>query len=237
MAGGGWLGEIVVEADRLTYRGALAPTALHRHHAAQVMTGAGVALEDALGGRRSVTAAVIPPDAPHRIAAPSADVTIVYLDAQSATGRRLRAATTGGGVDSWAREATGGSAPLELVHGLDATTPPAPRHRAVTRALRLLEASHDLPKVSALAASVGISPRRLRQVFVEDIGLPPRAYLRWCRVRRAAEAIARGANLTRAAHEAGFVDGAHLNRVFRRFFGIAPSELLGAVRWRMDAAD
>ena len=35
----------------------------------------------------------------------------------------------------------------------------------------------------------------------------------------------RGANLTEAAHLAGFADSAHLSRTFRAMFGVAPSLL------------
>ena len=37
--------------------------------------------------------------------------------------------------------------------------------------------------------------------------------------------IAGGSPLTRAAHEAGFSDSAHLSRTFRRMFGVAPTAL------------
>jgi AraC-like DNA-binding protein len=40
-----------------------------------------------------------------------------------------------------------------------------------------------------------------------------------------------GANLTEAAHSAGFSSSAHLSTSFRRMFGVSPSEILalGAV--------
>lgn len=54
---------------------------------------------------------------------------------------------------------------------------------------------------------------------------PWRAYLRWLRFQRAAAAIARGAALTDAAHEAGFHDAAHMTRTFKATYGLAPSQL------------
>jgi AraC-like DNA-binding protein len=56
--------------------------------------------------------------------------------------------------------------------------------------------------------------------------MPLRPYLRWLRLQQALSGIARGANLTEAAHAAGFSDSAHLSRSFRSTFGIAPSALL-----------
>jgi AraC-like DNA-binding protein len=39
--------------------------------------------------------------------------------------------------------------------------------------------------------------------------------------------VSRGATLSRAAHDAGFSDAAHLTRTFYQMFGIAPSAMLG----------
>jgi len=71
----------------------------------------------------------------------------------------------------------------------------------------------------------GLSPSRLRHLFVEQTGLPFKTYLLWLRLTRAVEAFAAGASLTEAAHQAGFADSAHLSRTFRRMFGIAPTSL------------
>lgn len=38
-------------------------------------------------------------------------------------------------------------------------------------------------------------------------------------------AVARGDNMTKAAHRAGFSDLAHMSRTFRSTFGVVPSEL------------
>jgi AraC-like DNA-binding protein len=39
-------------------------------------------------------------------------------------------------------------------------------------------------------------------------------------------AIAKGGNLTEAAHSAGFSSSAHLSSAFRQMFGLSPSSLL-----------
>jgi AraC-like DNA-binding protein len=48
---------------------------------------------------------------------------------------------------------------------------------------------------------------------------------------RATELVAAGASITDAAHGAGFADGAHLSRVCRRMFGIAPTDFTRQIRW------
>jgi len=80
-------------------------------------------------------------------------------------------------------------------------------------------------RLADAAAVAGLSPDRLRHVFVKDTGLPFRTYVLWLRLLKAVEAFSRGESLTSAAHLAGFADSAHLSRTFRRTFGVAASEL------------
>jgi AraC-like DNA-binding protein len=75
------------------------------------------------------------------------------------------------------------------------------------------------------AQSVGLSPSRLRHLFVAQTGLPFRVFLLWLRITKAVELFAAGASLTESAHAAGFADSAHFSRMFRRMYGIAASSL------------
>jgi AraC-like DNA-binding protein len=90
--------------------------------------------------------------------------------------------------------------------------------------------SHEL-KLAELARRSGLSERQLREVFVRDTGLSPRAYLRWRRLRRAVTSIREGASLTQAAVQAGFADGAHFSRVFRSQFGMSPTRAFVSMRF------
>jgi AraC-like DNA-binding protein len=76
-----------------------------------------------------------------------------------------------------------------------------------------------------VASQVGLSPSRVRHLFVQQTGLPFRTFLLWLRLMRAVEMFAEGAALTDAAYAAGFSDSAHLSRTFRRMFGIAAASL------------
>lgn len=75
------------------------------------------------------------------------------------------------------------------------------------------------------AAHVGLSNGRARHLFVEQTGLPFRAFVLWLRLTKALQVYAGGESLTDAAHAAGFSDSAHLSRTFRRMFGIAADSL------------
>jgi AraC family transcriptional regulator len=100
---------------------------------------------------------------------------------------------------------------------------PDPRVRKmIAWAARQLDGPVSLADVGAVG---GLSPHRLRHLFVEQTGLAFRTYLLWLRLTRALESLAAGASLTQSAHEAGFADSAHFSRTFKRMFGVAPATL------------
>jgi AraC-like DNA-binding protein len=84
----------------------------------------------------------------------------------------------------------------------------------------------DLPLTLSMAAACAhLSPSRARHLFAADTGLPFKTFVLWQRLERAVELYALGHSLTKAAHEAGFADSAHLSRTFRKTFGIPASML------------
>jgi AraC-like DNA-binding protein len=102
--------------------------------------------------------------------------------------------------------------------------------------MRVVQALHQLREEPAarrslrdLAKSVGLSPSRLRHLFAEELGMSYRGYVRWLRIYQALLALGEGDSPTGAAHRAGFSDAAHFARSFRRVFGLAPSQISGAV--------
>lgn len=76
-----------------------------------------------------------------------------------------------------------------------------------------------------LASMVHLSESRFTHLFRQQTGLPLSRYLLWLRLFDGVAAVARGDNMTRAAHRAGFADLAHMSRSFRSTFGVVPSEL------------
>jgi AraC-like DNA-binding protein len=76
------------------------------------------------------------------------------------------------------------------------------------------------------AALAHLSPSRFRHLFVAETGTTFRAYVLWVRIQHAIVDMMAGRSWTDAAHAAGFADSAHLNRTFRRMFGISPSMLV-----------
>jgi AraC-like DNA-binding protein len=84
--------------------------------------------------------------------------------------------------------------------------------------------SDDL-SLKTLAGISGLSPSHFMHIFTESVGVPLRPYILWLRLQRAACDLVDGYSVTSAAHSAGFSDGAHLTRTFRRMLGMTPTDL------------
>lgn len=102
---------------------------------------------------------------------------------------------------------------------------------------RLLEADGRLG-VSELASELRCSRRHLSSRFGEQVGLAPKTLARLLRFGRAARLLGaspparrldaangKRRGLTEIALDCGYYDQAHLNRDFRQFSGLAPTEL------------
>lgn len=233
------------------YRGVLGTTAIHSHHAHQVIValGAPAVLEDAERVVATGRAAFIPAGVPHAIAKPCADVLVALLDPNDVTGRRLKMLGADPSASVWfatgapladlsppTTQAEASGVAAEVVTRLvGPATRPRPVHPAVLHALRMLprEVASGSPTLAVLAASAGISRGRLSHLFRAEVGIGLRPYVLWLRIHRAGAVLARGASITEAAHHAGFADAAHLSRVFRRMFGLRPSDFAGHVEWVM----
>jgi len=100
-----------------------------------------------------------------------------------------------------------------------------PRRRLDARVeamLELLEAQNVT--VAQAARSARLSESRATHLLTEKLGAPPRAWRTWLRLRNAiTEIILSGANLTQAAHRAGFADSAHFTRTSKRLLGVTPT--------------
>jgi len=107
---------------------------------------------------------------------------------------------------------------------------PAPR-RVDQRLLRALDAiDAEGHSVADAAARVGLSESRMTHLTTETLGAPPRVWRAWFKLQRAIrEAVLGTANLTQAAHRAGFSDSAHLTRTSKQLLGVRPAEMLPQV--------
>ena len=102
------------------------------------------------------------------------------------------------------------------------------RHPAVAQAIALFDRSNGALPVDRVVQRVGLSQRRLVELFWKEVGLSPK---RFCRVRRFSGVLRHVERLTdvdwtEVSLAAGYFDQAHFNHDFRAFAGMSPSQYL-----------
>jgi AraC-like DNA-binding protein len=110
-----------------------------------------------------------------------------------------------------------------LVARLCATPVP---HAATRTASELLSRTQGGLRVDRLSREVGVSARRLNELFRRQIGLPPKRYARILRFRHAVQRLSAApvTDLARLALECGYYDQSHLYRDFRELATLTPGE-------------
>lgn len=107
---------------------------------------------------------------------------------------------------------------------------PAPPWLARTRE-RLRDDPRIAPKLTELAADVGVSRAHLARAFRGHYGCTVGAYLRALRVETARRLLRDSdLDLSRVAFEAGYADQSHMTRCVRDRLGLTPARYRAAVR-------
>jgi AraC-like DNA-binding protein len=235
-----WRGSAVLGIGFGVFHGQAGDNTSHAHHAIQlVLSSAAIGLWVDGPGWLAAQGLVVAANVRHRIAPSTQQVTLIYIEPDSATGRMLAGQLANG----WR---VLGTRQTQAVLSELAQEPAALVVRAVCRALQLEPESstsgHDvliarvlerLPRplpenlsAASLAAKAGLSVSRFQHRFRGHTGMALRPYLRWLRLLTAFQCIGSGMALTAASAEAGFADAPHFSRTCRRHFGIAPKQLL-----------
>jgi AraC-like DNA-binding protein len=99
-------------------------------------------------------------------------------------------------------------------------------HAERTEAAKTYLSAHIGENISLgeVASAVHASPFNFARIFHQQTGLPLHRYLTQLRLRAALERLAEAADITSLALELGFSSHSHFADVFRREFGITPSE-------------
>ncbi len=205
------------------YRGPVGGGPIHRHGAYQiVVAGRGeVTMVDRPGTSYRGAALVISPMTAHRILA-AADLITYYIEPHCRFADGLRE-----------RYAPGIALAPELVDLRRDDVATACRGTSQELDPRLVTALAMLADrdvaMSDLAATLGISPPRLRALARRELGMPLTRWRIWARLRRAVEALQSGVPMAEAAVTAGFSDQAHFTRQMREMMGLTPTVVSAAI--------
>jgi AraC-like DNA-binding protein len=113
---------------------------------------------------------------------------------------------------------------------------PLERHRAVDCALGLFRNIHTAPAMTELAGHIGISSRRLIQLFSNEVGLTPKLFARVRRFQQVLQQIRTGADFSWAdmAMSCGYFDQAHFIHDFKEFSGINPTNYVAQKTYHLN---
>ncbi|WP_228539515.1 helix-turn-helix domain-containing protein [Nocardia sp. XZ_19_385] len=189
------------------------------------------------GGRWQRRSALIPARTTHHLET-SGRVLFYYLDPRSAAAAHLRAAMSEP------------PAPIATTHRDEAaliahlTRPELPDPRELRRIIAggeaeavideriravmntIVEEPAEELRADDLAAGLGLSTSRFLHLFSANAGTSFRRYRLWARLLAVAAAVGAGADLTRAAADAGFASASHFSDTFRILFGLTATEVL-----------
>lgn len=117
---------------------------------------------------------------------------------------------------------------------------PAPSHNArrmasMQRVLDCIEEELDQPLgIDTLAAEAGLSVFHFVRIFSATFHATPHQYLQARRAARAKSLLAQRATPSDAAAAAGLTDQSHLNRWFKRTYGVTPAQYQQQIGTRPD---
>lgn len=92
----------------------------------------------------------------------------------------------------------------------------------ITEACRRIESSEEMPSLTALARSVGLSPSHFHRTFTSVMGVTPKSYTAGVRAERIRQALQTAPTITAAVHDAGFPTNARFYAGAREILGMSP---------------
>ncbi|WP_410871241.1 helix-turn-helix domain-containing protein [Nocardia sp. A7] len=189
-------------------------------------------------GQRTVRSALIPPRTLHQVVARKTRMLFCYIDPGSPRAHscwdHMSVRVHEFGIDHNQETALLGLADrddLDPTEVMDLACGPShisldPRIAAATAIVR----AHATGTITAdqLAGEVNLSKSRLLHLFADHAGTTFRRYRIWARMLAVGRAVAKGADLTTAATDAGFASPSHFSDTFHAMCGLNASDLLGA---------
>jgi AraC-like DNA-binding protein len=104
-------------------------------------------------------------------------------------------------------------------------TPPDENDRLIRTAVDLIIDDPDITKVNDLVERTGVNKRKLQRLFIQYVGVSPKAVIQRYRLNDAADHLLTrpATNATRVAVEYGYFDQSHFIKDFKQIVGQTPS--------------
>jgi len=207
----------------------------HKHHALEIIVSVDgvIYIQDAFGNSLASQVALVLPDQLHQTTT-TGEAAFIFIEPESELAKTMlttfKPAQSVQSIEGRMSEAdrkvfTSGSIPKALSKVINSVNLIDDRIQRVTDFIRSHITTHEF-NLEMLAGIACLSTSRFTHLFKDQVGIPLRPFILWCRMRVAVTSVLAGMTLTQAAHEAGFSDTAHLSRTFMDMFGANPSAIL-----------
>ena len=94
---------------------------------------------------------------------------------------------------------------------------------AVAKAVAIIEAAEEAPRLNTLAAAVGYAPHHFQRLFTRDMGVSPAAYARARRAQRVEQQLSGDKTVTDAIYDAGYSAPSRFYADAKERMGMTPS--------------
>lgn len=243
-----WAGKVWIDDGIAFYLGYIGDNHVHKHYAIQIVLSyeGVVSVFDESNQETRAAGIVIPSNIWHRVQADGEQkIALIYMEPHSESGRALMAQFSGKDnicqlthniysacireLDCIEQGIISGSCDIRNIVSLliGVNTKPLVIDERVQRTMDYIR-NHleDIETLESLAGLLAISPRYLRRLFEQQVGMSLQRFRLWVKLQSALYHIAAGKSFTEAAYTADFTDSAHFSRTFRAMFGIAPSDVM-----------
>jgi AraC family transcriptional regulator of adaptative response/methylated-DNA-[protein]-cysteine methyltransferase len=95
--------------------------------------------------------------------------------------------------------------------------------QAVARAIEIIKAADEPPRLSELAEAVGYAPHHFQRMFSRAVGVSPAAYVRATRIQRAERHLEENERVTDAIYDAGYQSPSGFYTDAKERLGMTPS--------------
>jgi AraC-like DNA-binding protein len=208
-------------------------TTKHAHYAIEMVccTEGSFSITTNLSEYTNIKSVIIPSNLPHRFSCLHAACDLLFLDPLSAIGKYFLqqydlASQKSIIVNPPALHQFHKKGKFDVSLMLDSaeTNPGMPVDARIAKCIQTMNALVTDQKltVSQLSGASFISESRLAHLFKKQLGISVHQCILWKKILLAVLKSREGYSLTECAHDVGFSDSSHLNKVFYKMFGVNP---------------